>query len=122
MGKKLNIEEMQKLAKERGGKCLSEKYINIDTKLKWECEKGHQWETTPNSIRQGAWCPVCAINHKKNTIDEMQKLAKLKGGKCLSEKYINAKTKLKWECTKGHQWEAVPSSIKRGSWCTKCFY
>jgi len=32
---------MQQVAKKRGGKCLSEKYVNAKTKLEWECRKGH---------------------------------------------------------------------------------
>jgi len=64
MGKKLNIEEMQKLAKERGGKCLSKKYINNRTKLEWECEKGHIWKATLGTIKRGSWCPICS--KKKN--------------------------------------------------------
>jgi len=40
--------------------------------------------------------------------------------KCLSDDYIDSKTKLRWECKQGHQWEAVPSSIKSGRWCPVC--
>jgi len=30
-------------------------------------------------------------------------------------------TKLEWQCETGHTWEAVTDSIKRGSWCRKCY-
>ena len=43
-----------------------------------------------------------------------------RGGKCLSKEYINGKTKLLWECSEGHQWEAILDSVKRGSWCAVC--
>ena len=33
MTTKYNIQDMQKLAKNNGGKCLSKKYVNITTKL-----------------------------------------------------------------------------------------
>ena len=57
----------------------------------------------------------------KGTIGEMQQLATAKGGICLSEDYINSKTKLVWECRKGHRWEATPFSVKvRESWCPAC--
>ncbi len=58
--KKLTIEEMRSIAEERGGKCLSNFYVNSQTKLLWECLKGHQWEATPNGIKSGTWCPYCA--------------------------------------------------------------
>ncbi len=117
--KKLNIEEMQNIAKERGGECLSKEYINNSTKLRWKCNKGHIWENTPANIKKGQWCPKCVGNIKSN-IKEMQNIAKERGGECLSKKYINNSTKLRWKCNKGHIWETTPIIIKRGSWCPVC--
>jgi len=114
-----SIEEMQKLAEVKGGKCLSEKYRGTHDKLKWQCDKGHIWDAEPSKIKSGKWCPFCAGN-VKSTIEEMQKLADERGGKCLSEKYVNNKTKLKWQCKEGHIWEAVPSDIKSNQWCPHC--
>lgn len=116
---KLTIHEMQILAKSRGGKCLSNVYINNQTNLLWECEEGHRWEATAANIKRGKWCPQCG-GSKKLTIHEMQHLAKSRGGKCLSGVYINNQTPLIWECEKGHRWKAIPNSIKRGTWCRKC--
>ena len=51
----------------------------------------------------------------------MHKLATKRGGKCRSDKYIDSKTKLRWECAEGHAWEAKPNDIKSsGSWCPQC--
>jgi hypothetical protein len=117
--KSLTIEGMQELAAERGGKCLSDKYINSSTKLTWECGESHIWEATADSIKQGRWCPECARS-KSLTIEGMQELAAERGGKCLSDKYINSSTKLTWECGESHIWEATPSDIKRERWCPEC--
>ena len=38
----------------------------------------------------------------------------------MADTYVNARTRLTWECAKGHQWNAVPNSIKSGSWCPDC--
>ena len=117
---KLTTEEMQKLAGERGGECLSTKYTNGKTKLRWQCKKGHIWEAIPNSIKRNHWCPYCAGKARLN-IEEMKTLATNHGGKCLSENYINLKSKLKWRCKEGYEWEATPGNIKsRGAWCMKC--
>jgi hypothetical protein len=116
---KSTIKEMQKVAKQRGGMCLSHKYVNSKTRLRWQCKKGHIWEATPGKIKNGQWCPYCA-GHMKLTIEDMQKLAKEKGGLCLSTDYINARKKLKWQCKEGHIWEATPDSVKSGHWCPKC--
>lgn len=122
--KKLTLKDMQDLARRRGGKCLSMEYTNNHTKLRWQCEKGHVWEAIPNSIRMGSWCSVCGkINRgiaRRLTIGEMQELAESREGKCLSIKYVNNFTKLKWQCKEGHSWEAIPSSIKGGRWCPVC--
>ncbi|MEK9207750.1 MAG: hypothetical protein AAB922_04660 [Patescibacteria group bacterium] len=116
---RLDIERMQELANKHGGKCLSIKYINAGTELKWQCANGHVWESTPNKIQQGRWCAKCSRRFPLD-MKEMQKIAKKKGGKCLSTVYINARTKLKWRCSQGHEWEAIPDSVKRGTWCPIC--
>ena len=90
--KRLTIQEMQKLATTKGGKCLSDTYVNDRTKLLWQCKKGHQWKATPSNIKQGKWCPRCAGHGK--TIKDMHKLAKWRGGRCLSNTYLGADTKL----------------------------
>ncbi len=117
--KRLNNDEMRRIAKQRGGKCLSEKYINSWTQLIWECTKGHQWKATLHNVKKGTWCPICA-GMQRHTIEEMHQLAEARGGKCLSGKYINGSTKLRWICAEGHRWKAAPSNIIRGHWCPKC--
>ena len=124
MRKKITIDEMHNLAKNRGGKCLSKQHINARTKLLWECAEKHEWEAIPSSIKKGTWCPKCAAKKRndkmKLTINEMHQIAKARGGKCLSKSYVNTDTKHLWECSKKHQWEAAPNIIKRGHWCPKC--
>lgn len=116
---KRTIDEMQQIATERGGKCLSNTYVNNTTKLSWECDKGHQWEATPHDIKGTSWCPTCYGVFRLSLAD-MKKLARKNKGKCLSLDYINSSTKLLWECSKGHQWRATPNTINKGSWCPTC--
>ena len=118
---KRTIEEMRMLARTRGGECLSTRYINIDTPLEWKCEKGHQWLASPWNVKKdkGTWCPVCSGNQKKS-IEDMQALARALRGRCVSTKYVNARTKLNWECARGHQWWGMPSGIQQGKWCREC--
>ncbi len=116
---------MREMASERKGKCLSKKYTNAMTKLKWQCQKGHIWEATPYSIKsRKSWCPVCAISKnaesRKFTIQDMRDIAEKRGGRCLSKKYVSNIANLKWRCSNGHIWEAVPKVIKRGGWCPMC--
>ena len=115
----VSIEEMHLIAQERGGKCLSDTYINNNVKLSWECAEGHQWEAIPGSVRRGSWCPECA-GKTPLTIEEMHRLAQKRNGKCISHTYVNFRTKILWECAEGHQWESSPANVKRGSWCSQC--
>jgi hypothetical protein len=110
---------MHKLARKRGGECLSKNYINARTKLLWKCSQGHKWKAKPNDIQQGYWCPYCA-GKIRLTIEIMRQIAQERGGRCLSKKYINNSTKLLWECTEGHKWRAKPNSIQQGTWCPTC--
>lgn len=113
------IEEMQDIARQRGGECVSKQYADRYSKLMWRCKDGHQWEATAEAIKRGQWCPACA-GVQKGTLEEMQTIAKEREGKCLSRIYINNHSKLEWQCKKGHRWEAAPYNIKRGSWCPVC--
>ena len=120
-GRKLTIENMHILASQYGGKCLSKKYIDCHTKLRWRCAKGHIWQAPPTYIKsKPAWCPYCS-SRRHLTIDDMRQLAARRNGKCLSKKYVDTKTKLKWRCLDGHTWWARPGSIKSdGHWCPEC--
>ena len=117
---KLTIHEMHSIAKQKGGRCLSTEYINNHTKLLWECSNKHTWEATPKDVKKSSWCGICS-NRRPLGIDDMRALAKNKGGKCLSTEYKNNRTKLLWECSRNHRWEASPFHIKNSnSWCPKC--
>jgi hypothetical protein len=60
--RRLTIGQMQELAASRGGVCLSERYVDKDAKLTWQCHRGHVWQASTSSVRNGGhWCPSCAI-------------------------------------------------------------
>lgn len=62
MFKILKIQRYQKLAKEKGGKCLSTIWVNSQYNVEWECANKHKWKARPNNIQQGQWCPICSRN------------------------------------------------------------
>jgi hypothetical protein len=116
-----SIERMRAIALGRGGICLSKEYLDSRGKLLWECERGHRWGATPGSVVAGSWCPACARNQRL-TIQEFRSLAASRGGRCLSRRYVNKSTLLRWQCARGHRWSAQPGRVKRGSWCAKCVH
>jgi len=108
-----------KLAEKRGGKCLS-KYQKASKKLKWQCGLcNYEWFALITNVKKGHWCPNC-FGKNKLSIEEMNLIAAKRDGLCLSKEYINAKTKLLWQCKKEHTWSAVPDAVKRGGWCPIC--
>ena len=116
---RLSIEEMQEIAEQRGGKCLSTTYVNAHTKLKWRCAEGHEWEAKPAYVKLGTWCPVCS-SRQKLRLEVLQDEAIERGGRLVSTEYAGAHSPLRWECAEGHQWETGASKIRSGSWCPHC--
>ncbi|MBR0273681.1 MAG: NAD(P)-dependent oxidoreductase [Bacteroidaceae bacterium] len=56
------LEDMQRAAAFRGGRCLSETMTtgDWDTPLRWQCAQGHTFEASPRLILLGGhWCPDC---------------------------------------------------------------
>lgn len=56
------IEDMQRAAAFRGGKCLSTTMVQGDwnSPLKWQCAEGHTFMASPRLILLGGhWCPDC---------------------------------------------------------------
>jgi hypothetical protein len=128
---------MRAMAQERGGECLSEKYADTRSKLRWRCGRcGHEWEATPSNIRRGNWCPGECLRARREislargrtkpraprySIADMKRLAADRGGRCLSPAYVDAHTPLKWRCGEcGREWMAAPSDVKKGTWCAVC--
>lgn len=125
MKRKYSIAYFQKLARERGGYCLSTEYLGYHTKMTWRCSNGHVWDSTPASvIARNSWCARCSKKRVSkalsSNLEVFKKLAIERGGLCISDHYTNAHHKLLWECSNGHQWQASPNSVKRGSWCPVC--
>ena len=118
---KLSLNLAKQVAKNNSGRCLSTKYINSKSPLYWICKKDHRWYQNLSAVRSGTWCAKCHAPGTGQTIKDMRKLAKLRGGKCLSKTYVTARKKLLWQCRLDHEsWQATPDEIKRGRWCPQC--
>lgn len=121
---KITISEIIQFISDKhpGGSCLSNKYINENIKMKWQCEFEHIWLASWNSIRwQDSWCPHCSPTAKP-TLEEIQIFIEKNnpGGKCLDSIYINSSVQMNWKCVCGHTWNTCWSSIYSGTWCPKC--
>jgi len=137
-------EEIKKIVESKGGRIISPYYLGSDVHLEIDCGKGHIFKATPKNLRalpsrKGRWCPDCALeNKKKYSIEDMESLAKKKGGQFLGIQDNNDPEKLVkeflgvdkyhwWQCDVCNTiWSAKPSviigapSYPSGSWCPKC--
>jgi hypothetical protein len=108
------------MLEERGGALLSVAVSRVTDKLRWQCSEGHEWEAPcQHVVTRRTWCLICA-GKAQLTIDAVQALAIKRGGKCLSETYVNNHTKMEWQCAAGHRWWAKSNSIQQGQWCPAC--
>ncbi|MGC0076360.1 hypothetical protein ACQUKG_23895 [Ralstonia pseudosolanacearum] len=120
--RKDGLDELRRIAQERGGQCLAHDYEGAQVRYRFRCAQGHEWETTGAIVTQGAWCPDCARDKHKLGIEAMREMAAQRGGLCISDTYVNSVTKLEWECARGHRWHTTPQAIRAGRWCVQCYY
>ncbi len=140
--KKISYQTCKELAKLRGLKLVisetefnklinSKKSAPSKVKIKWKCDKGHQWSATYNNIKQHeSGCPYCYGNlpiSYQNCID----LAKRRGFEITTSekefislmKYrttVPSKLKFRWKCEKSHEWCAMYNDIQQGKGCPEC--
>lgn len=118
------LRDLQRVARARGGDCLSTQPPATGEKARWRCQFGHEWESLPSVVVQGFWCPECgrwsSHDRRRLTIDVLRRTAINRGGRCLSKRYVNSDDRLRWECARGHRWTARVGNIRQGTWCPKC--
>ena len=114
---KLSKDIVNERLKDRGIVLLGE-YVNNSTKSTFQCEYGHEWDTTPNHVMRGNGCPHCAGNLPltKGVVNERLK----DRGITLIGEYVNNSTKSTFQCEYGHEWDATPANIMSGNGCPHC--
>lgn len=66
---RIDLEDLRRAAEFRGGKLLSDEMTKGDlfTPLEWQCQFGHTFKMTPNSVLKGGhWCPECLPKYSKD--------------------------------------------------------
>jgi len=66
-GMKRTIKDVQNIARQKNGECISGQYVGATIKMQWKCSKGHIWMATLNKVLNGRWCPECAKESRTNT-------------------------------------------------------
>ena len=108
---------------------LSPKSISYGSKKKiwWVCNKGHEWEASVQSrSTRNTNCPYCSGNKVSkensfsNNFPNLLKYWSLKNILKPNEVTYKSNKKVLWNCDKGHEWEAVISSLANGTGCPYC--
>lgn len=119
------------IAIDNGGKCISNEYINIDSKLLWKCKNVNhkEWRASLYCVKNlNRWCKGCSADersrvHKIKRLQVAINTAKEKGGRCLSTEYIGKNTKMLWKCSVSSHpsWRtSISVVVNDNCWCPEC--
>lgn len=121
-----SLRQLDELARQAGGRCLSERYSGWTSRYRFMCSEGHVFEKTAGNLQKGSWCVLCArAEHSKRMSDpdgmkRLRAAARDRGGKCLSTTYTKLADRYRFRCAEGHEWETVGYEVTRGAWCREC--
>jgi len=113
-----HLASLRAIARERGGRCLSRRFVSWTDPIELRCAAGHTWSTAARWIRRGSWCPRCA-QRRDERLASLRALARERGGRCLSPS-IGKEQKVRLRCGEGHEWDAAISAFRKGTWCPRC--
>ena len=109
----------------------SEIHANSHTVVWWRCEKGHEWQASPNHrSSKGRSCPYCCHNPKvlkgeNDLATHFPSLASewhpIKNGELKPYHFTShSSKKVWWLCSKGHEWKTAINHRANGSNCPYC--
>jgi hypothetical protein len=107
------------LAEQHGFRWIGTSVINRHTKTQWACAENHEWEASYGSIHRGRGCPYCA-NRVLKTAGDYARLAASRDFIWLGPLTETTFEHTRWQCLKGHTWEAKYNSILSGHGCPEC--
>lgn len=103
------------------GCVISDRYEKMVSKMVFQCQNGHQWDTEARSILKGMWCRYCHGNtREQGEINFRQRVSQRSG--IVLGKYSGNHNKVLIQCELGHQWEVIPYNLAKGKWCPTCGY
>lgn len=127
---KIDFSIIQSKVKIFGGKLITKKheYKNSKSPIIYLCENGHRclkdWDRLRRAkIKENGqkldWCSKCS-RRKPYTIQEVQKMFKVRNGELLTKNYINNKQTLLGRCINKHEFEINVHNMLGGQWCKYC--
>lgn len=68
---KYTIEDVRRVASDRGGCLLSTSYRSVSENLSWQCKEGHIWKAAFRNVREKTWCPSCCGHSTERLVRRM---------------------------------------------------
>lgn len=96
-------------------------YVNSSTHIRCRCKKdGYEWYPSPNKLMMGRGCPRCA--KKEPYVDSfLRRMASMHPDITVLSRFNRGDQKVLCRCNiDGHEWNATPYSLLKGSGCPKC--
>lgn len=125
-GEVRDINWLMKFTSENSIQLVEQKYLGMDLKHDFICNKGHNFSSTISNLMDKQKRGTSLCNHKDCngvTVIDLQAcrdFANDHNWKCLSNEYKNVNEKLQWQCDKGHIFEKSFRQFQRSKTGIKC--
>ncbi|MFA7101084.1 MAG: zinc-ribbon domain-containing protein, partial [Bacilli bacterium] len=102
---------------------------NSHKKVWWKCTKEHEWQASIANRTKGNGCPICSGRQALKGLNDLAtinpKLASewnnIKNGSLKPTGVTcNSNKRVWWQCSKGHEWQAIVNSRAKGNGCPIC--
>ena len=88
----------------------------------WQCSAEHEWEASVYNRARGDQCPMCAGYHRRPLPHDLTGEWHPTRNGTLTPDQVTAGSRRKvwWQCSAGHEWEAVIKVRIRSAGCPQC--
>jgi hypothetical protein len=122
---KFSYSHVKSVLEEHGFKLLDKNYVNNNTPIRCVCVCGNEVSMRLSHIKKGERCqkhcmPKTLSDKFKTKDREIKKICEDNGCKLIESYIHNKKTRVKYICKCGREWEAYLCNFKRFPNCKKC--
>ncbi|MBK7970308.1 MAG: hypothetical protein IPK08_15965 [Bacteroidetes bacterium] len=106
-----------------GWKIIGGKDVDLDTIVKFSCNKGHIFSKKIYTFNMHYNCIKCTAIEIKSSYDRrVKELIQQNRGTHISGTYVTGMSRYKVRCSEGHLFEISAFTVLQGRWCLKCYY
>jgi len=109
------------IAHEFGGECLSDEWVSAQSRLRWRCANGHEFEQCWNQILLPPFCSTCdrEERYQKQGEDLLTGIAASHNGHWVRERYKGVRARYRFVCSEGIEFTATPA-VATNTWHKNC--